>query len=274
MHTISPLRYPGGKNKMLPYIRNIIKNNDFNNHYFEPYGGGASIALGLLFNSDMKHVHINEYDADLYNFWYSVLNHTDDLINKINSTEINVEQYYKQKEILNSDNSNILDSGFSALFINRTSFSGILKAGMLGGKYQNGSTKVYSRFNKNDIIKKIKLISEKKNHISLYNNDAVELLKNANDVFPKDTFIYLDPPYFDKGKSLYRKYYELNDHLKLSKCLQSIDFGFSWLLSYDNVDEIKNMYSGRNISYYDLNYSIKTKYTGKEIVIYSNNIII
>ena len=46
LHT--PLRYPGGKAKFDPIIKQIIEQNNLKGHYVEPYAGGAGVALDLL----------------------------------------------------------------------------------------------------------------------------------------------------------------------------------------------------------------------------------
>ena len=53
----SPLRYPGGKAKLLPFMKNTIKLNFGKCDdviYIEPYAGGAAIALGLLFDGSLQ----------------------------------------------------------------------------------------------------------------------------------------------------------------------------------------------------------------------------
>ncbi|WP_243122397.1 hypothetical protein [Clostridium septicum] len=54
----------------------------------------------------------------------------------------------------NKENESLLSLGFSTLFLNRTNRSGIIKAGVIGGKEQNGNYKLDCRFNKEEIIKK------------------------------------------------------------------------------------------------------------------------
>ena len=50
----SPLRYPGGKNKLAKFIAKICVDNDINGHYIEPYAGGASVSLYLLIEGKVK----------------------------------------------------------------------------------------------------------------------------------------------------------------------------------------------------------------------------
>ena len=69
----SPLRYPGGKNKLSKFISKICIDNNINGHYVEPYAGGASVALHLLIENRIKKITINDYDRSIYAFWHSVL---------------------------------------------------------------------------------------------------------------------------------------------------------------------------------------------------------
>src|SRR5690606_18341775 len=122
-------------------------------HYVEPYAGGASVALSLLFNEYVQKIHINDYDFRIYAFWECVLNQTDELCEKIIETDVTIETWEKQKEIQQAPNNyNNLEIGFSTFFLNRTNRSGILKAGVIGGKNQNGDWKIDARFNKEDLI--------------------------------------------------------------------------------------------------------------------------
>ena len=133
MEFLSPLRYPGGKAKVADFVQCLIKENALlDGTYVEPYVGGGSVALSLLFNEYVSDIYINDKDISIYAFWYSVLNNTDALCQLIKDTPINVETWFKQKEFQqNKENRNVdlLNLGFSTFFLNRTNRSGILKAG-------------------------------------------------------------------------------------------------------------------------------------------------
>lgn len=239
----SPLRYPGGKNKLSKFIASICVKNDIKEHYVEPYAGGASVALYLLVNGYVREITINDLDRAIYAFWYSVLNDTDRLCNKIRNTEINLENWRKQKEIHNNkDNEkDLLKLGFATLFLNRTNYSGIIDGGMIGGVEQKGNYKLNCRFNKKDIIERIRLISKHKDNIHLENLDALELIKKVKK--NKNTIFYFDPPYFLKGQSLYMNSYEHSDHEKVSEEIKNIK-NAHWIVSYDDTPQIQHLYKG------------------------------
>ncbi|MGO2346144.1 MAG: DNA adenine methylase, partial [Providencia sp.] len=148
----TPLRYPGGKGKLSYYIKSLIDENSLNDGvYIEPYAGGAGVALELLLQEYVRHVHINDIDIAIYSFWDSILNNTENFSRLVHDTIINIENWEKQKDILlNSGNHSTLEIGFATFFLNRTNRSGILKAGVIGGKTQSGKWKLDVRFNKNE----------------------------------------------------------------------------------------------------------------------------
>lgn len=270
----SPLRYPGGKVKLAKYIQNIFRSNDlYDGIYYEPYAGGASVALSLLFLEYVSSININDFDKNIYYFWKSIIYYTELFCKKIIDTPINIKEWSKQKEIINSSNNESeLDIGFATFFLNRTNRSGIIKAGVIGGKTQSGKWKLDVRFNKQDLIKRIERIALYQSRINIYNLDACDFIR---DVISKDNrkkvFTYLDPPYLQKGMQLYTNYYQVDDHREVSESI-NIYLKSHWLVSYDYSEFIKNLYSQYRINSYNLSYTAGTKYIGKELLIYSNNL--
>ena len=175
--SLSPLRYPGGKNKLSSYVQQLIKYNNLEKcTYIEPYTGGGAVALRLLFDGVVDNIIINDFDRSIYAFWYSVLNYTDELCSLIEKTPVTMENWFKQRDIQKEkDNVDLLTLGFSTLFLNRTNRSGIIKAGVIGGLNQTGNYKIDCRFNKDNIIEKIKSIANFKEKITLYNLDTLKI---------------------------------------------------------------------------------------------------
>jgi len=270
----SPLRYPGGKSKLSKFVALICKKNNINGHYIEPYAGGASVALYLLINNHVKEVTINDFDRSIYAFWYSVLNNTDALCRKIKYTEVTIENWKEQREIQKLKNSekDLVRLGFSTLFLNRTNYSGIIDGGVIGGIKQQGAYKLDCRFNKQELIRRIKLIANHSERINLENLDALNLVKkirlDANSIF------YFDPPYYLKGPSLYMNAYKHNDHLRVSEAIRRIP-NAQWIVSYDNTPEIDEMYPKevRRLKY-SLLHTAHTVHEGKEILFFSNNLVL
>lgn len=126
---VSPLRYPGGKLKVVDYIKRLFEENDLmDGTYIEPYAGGASVALTLLFSEYASRIIINDIDRSIYAFWHSVLKDTENLCRMIIDTPVTIKQWYEQRDVQdNKEDVDLLELGFSTFFLNRTNRSGILK---------------------------------------------------------------------------------------------------------------------------------------------------
>lgn len=273
--SISPLRYPGGKTKLYKYTKKLISNNNLIGcTYVEPYAGGCGLALQLLHTGVVNNVILNDIDRSIYSFWKTVLDDNEKLINKIKNTPITIDEWYKQKEIQNNKlDAEIFELGFSTLFLNRTNFSGVIKAGPIGGYNQNGNYKLDCRFNIESIVKRIELIHNYREQIQFYNEDAVEFFNTLNNLNLENVFVFLDPPYFEKGPGLYTNFYTEEDHIMLANEVANLNH--NWVVTYDNVDRIKEIYNEYNFNYneYSLNYSAHKKYRGTEIMFYSDTLI-
>lgn len=271
----SPLRYPGGKTKLFNYFRLLLdKNNLFDCTYIEPYAGGAGAGLSLLLTESVKKIYINDIDKSIFSFWYSILNHTEKFCEKIHNTDINISEWKKQKNIQeNLNKHDIFSVGFSAFFLNRTNRSGILGGGAIGGQSQSGKYKIDARFNKDNLIKRIKRISLYKNRIKLYNLDAIEFISKISEYISSNSILYLDPPYYKKGKGLYENHYTHDDHVNVSNFISNSILKH-WVLTYDNREVIKKLYNQFRYFDYSLNYSAGNHSKGSELIIFSDNLII
>ena len=269
----SPLRYPGGKRKLASFFYTTFDENDLHNGtYVEPFAGGASIALSLLFNEYVSNIIINDIDRSIYAFWYSVLFNNKKLCNLILETKINQNVWKKCKTLQKQkERTDLLNLGFSTFFLNRTNHSGIINGGMIGGRKQLGKWKIDARFNRKELVDRISCIGEYRDRISLYNMDAYDLVKRLNPYLSKRTLFYFDPPYYEKGKKLYENYYKTDDHIKMADEIRSINFA-KWIVSYDNKFEVKKMYEDCRSFKYCLNYSAANVRSGKEIIFFSKNL--
>jgi len=272
---MSPLRYPGGKGMIANFIKLILSaNNLLDGHYVEIYAGGAGIAWPLLFEEYVRHIHINDLNKSVHAFWSSVLDTPEDMCKLIYDTPITMEEWQRQKAIqIDTSNHSILEIGFSTFFLNRTNRSGIISAGVIGGKKQTGKWKLDARFNRGDLITRIQRIARYSKRISLYNYDATDFIVNLLPSLPSKTLVYLDPPYYVKGQGLYENHYEHKDHVQIAD-LVSTHIKQPWVVSYDATPEIMLMYGKfRNIQY-DLSYSAQNRYAGSEIMFFSPHLTV
>lgn len=275
MDFVSPLRYPGGKAKVSPFVQElIIQNNLLDGTYVEPYVGGASVALTLLFNECVSDIYINDIDVSIYAFWYCVLKDSDRFCRLIHDTPINMEIWKKQRDVQsNKSQEDLLTIGFSTFFLNRTNRSGILNAGVIGGNDQTGNYKIDARYHKADLIRRIQRITEYSDRIHLFNMDAINFINGIAQDLSEKTLFYFDPPYYVKGKGLYLNYYNDTDHREIANAIKTLT-RFKWIISYDNVEFITSLYSDFRQKIFELNYSASNSGKGKEVMIFSNNLII
>ncbi|PIJ98219.1 DNA methyltransferase [Lysinibacillus sphaericus] len=268
----SPLRYPGGKYKIFPFVRELIKVNKCST-YIEPFTGGSAVSLALLLEGTVKKIIINDYDYSIYCFWYSVLNHTEEFINLIKKTNIDLDEWYKQKEVRNDiNNKTKLEIGFSTFFLNRTNRSGIIdKAGPIGGKNQEGNYLLDCRFNKTRLIEKINEIAKYRNFIYLYNLDAMDFIEEVV-LKTRNSFTFFDPPYYNKGQGLYTNFYNHGDHANLAQLVYEKMRNRKWIVTYDNSSEIESMYSNFDKLKFSLSYTLQEKKNGEEILFFSSSV--
>ena len=224
------------------------------------------MGLSLLFQDIVADVHLNDLDPAIHAFWYAVLNRNSEFLALMRSTRITPDEWNKQKMIYSQGSSSgTFALGFATFFLNRTNHSGILNAGMIGGKEQRGLWRIDARFNIPELQRRIKRIGEFKNRIHLYREDAIEFLKGRR--WPKRTLKYLDPPYFGAGNRLYLNSYTARDHLSVSKYITRLES--SWIVSYDDVAQIRKLYSDVRARRMSLLHTARSARVGKEILFFS-----
>jgi DNA adenine methylase len=271
----SPLRYPGGKGRLSPFVQRIFEDNDLlDGHYVEPYAGGAAVGLSLLMLEYASHIHINDISKPVYLFWKTVLDDTDALCKRIRDRRVTVSEWKRQRNILrNFHDYSHLSVAFSMFFLNRTNRSGIVHSGgMIGGYKQTGEWKLDARYNKQELINRIEAIAAYSNRISVSNKDAETFLKTTA-TLPIKTLIFLDPPYFRQGQSLYENHYQPEDHIRLAGVFKK-KLARNWIISYDNHREIRRAYRGCQKLVYSLPYSAARRYEGSEVMFFSPHLTI
>lgn len=270
----SPLRYPGGKAKLYPEIQRIISNNYQGAPvYAEPYSGGFGIGINLLNNKEASLVLINDYDYCIYCFWKSITspNIYFKFVDKLKKTKINIENWNIQKQIyLDYKKHSILDVGFATFYLNRTNRSGIILANPIGGIKQNGKYKMDCRFNKENLLKTIAFIYENRKRIIVSNEDGFYFAKRIDTEY-KNILIYFDPPYVKAGPMLYKRFYDSEKHVELSKTISKLKC--KWVLTYDDSELIKKLYKKYRKNTYIIRYCADKNRLDNEIMIYSKNMI-
>lgn len=272
MTFLTPLRYPGGKGRMGPWIAELLRYNQISGGwYVEPYAGGCGAALFLLAQGYVDRIVINDADPVIYSFWKAVTEQNGELIAKIRTTQVSIETWHTQREVLRSaSNHSLLDVAFAAFFLNRTNRSGILAGGVIGGKNQNGTWKLDARYNTENLIERIRTIGTLSKRIDVYGLDALEMLDIIEPQLPPKSLIYLDPPYYQKGAQLYRNFYNPEDHAAIALRIAKIKAPV--IVTYDKTKEISDLYSDFQQVEFSLKYSTHHARPEATELLISNNL--
>jgi DNA adenine methylase len=240
--------------------------------YIEPYAGGASVALTVLFEEYASRIYINDLDPAVFAFWHSVLHDTDRLCRIVRDTRVTPRQWSRQQAIYRSDKTvSLPELGFAAFFLNRTNRSGIISSGgMIGGSLQDGPWKLDARYNGRELADRIARVARYRDRIHLSNLDAVLFLKQCAKNVSGRALTYLDPPYYVKGQHLYANHYEDKDHAKIARLLPGLPF--PWVVSYDNAPEIRRLYRGWRRVTYTLRYTAAKRQQGAEVMFFSEGL--
>jgi len=268
----SPLRYPGGKAALAPFLGELIRLNDMGMvSYVEPYCGGAGAALDLLFNRKVRNIYLNDLDPAIYSLWNAMVNNSDALCAVISDTPVTIDVWHEQQEYYRGENEIGLELAFATLFLNRTNRSGIIAAGPIGGKNQTGKWLIDARYNKDSLIKKIQRISWEADNIMISNLDAIDFLRDVINPLNTSALVYLDPPYYVQGQSLYTNHYSHNDHEAISGFVQN-ELNKPWVVSYDRHPEIERLYNTCERMDYGIRYSAQARYFGRELLVISDDL--
>jgi len=268
---VSPLRYPGGKVALYARLRCLLRASGLAGAtYVEPYAGGAGAGLALLATGQVKAVVLNDLDPAIFAFWRTLQEDPDYLERRLLETPITVEEWRRQKAIYSRGQSaERCELAFATFFLNRTNRSGVLNGGPIGGLAQTGNYKIDARFNRADLAERVRLLGRYSRSITALCRDGVEVIREY--ASQPETFIYADPPYFEKAGSLYLNSFEQEDHERLAQVLNSVPTA-SWLLTYDDVPEVHKLYESRRRRTFKLGYSAHRVRTATEVAVLSDSL--
>lgn len=263
--TDTPLRYPGGKSQLTPFVVELMRENDlFYGEYAEPFAGGAGIACSLLFDGYVSKIHVNDLDPAVHAFWVSAVQNTEAFIRKLERTPVTIKEWRRQRSIHTAGLGDALERGFAAFFLNRTNRSGIINGGVIGGLNQTGAYPLDCRFHKANLVKKLERLGAHADQISVTALDALEFIKTFRKA-RAPTLINIDPPYYVRGPELYGNWFTDEDHVALASAVSKIKP--FWMLTYDKAPEIRELYDVYPCFTNDLRYSAQVKRTGTELLV-------
>jgi len=259
-------RYPGGKSKLSKGIVEHLSvyGDDYELQYREPfYGGGGICTAFLKQNPQWERIWINDFDPALAALWNSVISYPEELKELILSFTPSVEAYYEFKDkllklkALPKQKAKIVDVGFKKIAIHQISFSGLgtKSGGPLGGKTQDSKYLIDCRWSPKNLCKKIDKLHNFLNNFELQSNNCT--CQDFQSLIDHEgmALLYLDPPYFVKGGSLYQYAFTEQDHERLAASLKQTEH--HWILSYDDCSEIRDIYDWACIEEIGVNYTIQ-----------------
>lgn len=213
---LSPLRYPGGKSRLIDFIyHEVVKTNK--KTLYSPFAGGASVELALLDAGVVDQVVLNDLDDHLMNFYQITCQFTNQLIHQIETRPMSAQLYEQAHRIVNTDYKELANEpreelAFYYLINNRCSFSGIYKGGRMGGK--NGTLdQLTARWNPKNIVARLKKLRTLSSSIALSKEPYEDFIEEY--AWDSDGVFLIDPPYIEKAAGLYRHRFQMADHQTL-----------------------------------------------------------
>ncbi|WP_195466044.1 DNA adenine methylase [Anaerostipes hadrus] len=246
---LSPLRYPGGKSKLIDQLLPYIQDKEC---FVEAFCGGSSLGLALLDAGKIHKLVLNDLDRNVYAFWKIVCsNQYKELNDKILEYSPIKETYFAYQERLKSSDLSDLDRAFYFLVINRCSFSGIQMA--------NPKSDMKDRWIPKSLTERIKKIHSMSDYIEVRNNDAMELIEEM--YWNPKNCIFIDPPYIEKGDQLYPVKFHLHQELAelITDLLREFPGCADLLLTYDDQEILHQLYNQNHIGIHIIgrNYSCR-----------------
>lgn len=269
---LSPLRYPGGKARVAPYIATLIREQDPRpSVYAEPFAGGAGAALRLLVDESVRSVIINDLSPGIAAFWRSVFYHTDEFARLIEQAVVDLDHWHMARHIFETPTDrNDLELGFATFYLNRCNRSGILTARPIGGLKQDGKWKIDARFNRSALATRVRKLGQYRRRVKVTQYDGREFMKSIEPL-GSEAFSYIDPPYIVQGDDLYLDSLSYDDHKRLAEYLRTCDS--PWMLTYDVSERVTgDLYTGLRTARFNIAHTAQKQHVGSELVVFSPNL--
>jgi DNA adenine methylase len=233
--------------------------------FAEPFGGGAGAALTLLLSEDAREIYINDADRAMYYLWWAMTRRPSEFAALIRRSPLNIREWKRQRDKYRTRTTSRLTRGFAAFYLNRTNRSGIIiDGGPIGGTAQAGTWKLNARFNRSELLGRCGRVAEFAERIHVSCDDGIEFIA-AHD--RDEIFLFIDPPYFNKGPLLYLNSLDEKYHSRLARQLRKVRHA-AWVLTYDDCPEIRKLYSGwAAVRSFSLRYVAAQRRTGRELLI-------
>ena len=240
----SPLKWAGGKSKLMNKIQEVYNNDFFWNSekytYIELFGGGGSSWLFVLQNYRPKRVIVNDINPNVINLWRCIQNYPIALCGELESIVSNYlnfdwdgrkqffldlrKSFNEKKDLLTGINTDVRMAA-EFLFLNKTCFNGLWRT--------NSKGEFNTPFGKPTNLDKEPNIYDKNNIILLSNwIEGVEFIcrdyKNViGEDVDGDVLVYMDPPYRGTWTDYSKESFGEQEQIELSHFMKDLkDKGF------------------------------------------------
>ena len=251
----SPIKWAGGKSKLMNKIEEVYNNDFFWNSekytYIELFGGGGSSWLFVLQNYRPKRVIVNDINPNVINLWRCIQNYPIALCEELDRIISNYlvldwderkefflnlrKEFNKKKDILSEKKTDI-DMAAEFLFLNKTCFNGLWRTNSKGefntpfGKPTN-LNKDPNIYDKNNII----LLSEWIKGVEFICRDYKDVI---GDDVAGDVLVYMDPPYRGTWADYSKESFGEQEQIELAYYMKELkDKGFFVIQSNSKCDD-------------------------------------
>jgi DNA adenine methylase len=252
------MKYPGGKAKKLGMLHGyldplLVKATAFH----EVFIGAGPLLLSVAERDPDIALYANDLDENVYSFWAVLADHDstdfDALMGRLDIVPT-IEMFWQERFRSTCPDRTRVEKAFHCMFFHKTTFSGMYLASPIGGKEQTGKWKVGCHYTAKNILKKM---AEARRRVSggrlaVTCQTFADYLSPAAELDESDV-LYLDPPYYVAGPSLYAVAMSHNEHLQLAMLMKECPS--KWVLSYDSHPTIDILYTWADIRREGFRYS-------------------
>ena len=225
-------------------------------------------AVRLLYEEYVDRIILNDLHPGVAAFWRAVVDHTDQLVERIRTCELSIDSWHQYRATYISRPRSDVELGFATLYLNRTNRSGILDARPIGGLQQSGQWKLGVRFNRESLAERVQLLGAYRDRITVHERDALDLLSELD---TRDAFIYIDPPYLTQSEDLYLNTLTWQDHQRLAKLLTSRHR--RWVLTYDVDPRIREvLYPHLRCAEFTIKHTAARQHMGSEYAVFPKSL--
>ena len=272
------IKWVGGKTQLLKELKEIIipvlKEDSY---YYEPFCGGAALALDL----EHKNTILNDLNSELINMYKVIRDNSEELISELKrfQNSHNAEFYYHIRNLDRTDALSKMSDVMKAartIYLNKTCFNGLYRVNSKGqfnspiGRTSSGKTP--------DIVQEdlIREMSEFLKTVQFHNGDYRESLVHAKN----GDVVFFDPPY-DQDESIssegfvgYQKEgWTRKDLEELKQLCDELSItGVKVVLTNNDTEFVRELFAGYNFREVEVKRSINrdgNKRKGKELIIYN-----